>query len=236
MISPAQSPIALYYWPTPNGWKISIMLEELGAPYAVHYVDIGKGEQFDADFLAIAPNNRMPAIIDPDGPEGRPVSVFESGAILMYLGRKFGRFYPLDDERARIEVEEWLMWQMGNVGPMLGQNHHFRHYAPQKLPYAITRYENEAHRLYGVLDKRLAGRDFVAGDYSIADMAIIGWMRSPDRQAIDIDEFSNLKAWRERLLARPAVERGIALGFEKRSNITDDEKAKSVLFGQRARA
>ena len=236
MTSPAHSPIALYYWPTPNGWKISIMLEELGAPYEVHYVNIGKGEQFDADFLAIAPNNRMPAIIDPDGPGGKPVSVFESGAILMYLGRKFGRFYPLDDERARIETEEWLMWQMGNVGPMLGQNHHFRHYAPEKLPYAITRYENEAHRLYGVLDKRLAGRDFVAGDYSIADMAIIGWMRSPERQAIDIDEFPNAKAWRERLLARPAVERGIALGFEKRSNIADDEKAKSVLFGQRAGA
>jgi len=212
------------------------MLEELGAPYEVHYVDIGKGEQFDADFLAIAPNNRMPAIIDPQGPGGKPVSVFESGAILLYLGRKFGRFYPLDDERARIETEEWLMWQMGNVGPMLGQNHHFRHYAPEKLPYAITRYENEAHRLYGVLDERLAGRDFVAGEYSIADMAIIGWMRSPDRQGIDIDEFLNVKAWRERLLARPAVERGIKLGFEKRSNISDDERAKSVLFGQRARA
>jgi len=236
MTRPAQLPIALYYWPTPNGWKISIMLEELGAPYEVHYVDIGKGEQFDADFLAIAPNNRMPAIIDPQGPGGKPVSVFESGAILLYLGRKFGRFYPLDDERARIETEEWLMWQMGNVGPMLGQNHHFRHYAPEKLPYAITRYENEAHRLYGVLDKRLAGRDFVAGEYSIADMAIIGWMRSPDRQGIDIDEFLNVKAWRERLLARPAVERGIKLGFEKRSNISDDERAKSVLFGQRARA
>jgi GST-like protein len=235
MTNPSQSPIALYYWPTPNGWKISIMLEELGAPYEVHYVDIYKGEQFDADFLAIAPNNRMPAIIDPDGPGGKPVPVFESGAILMYLGRKFGRFYPLDDERARIEVEEWLMWQMGNVGPMLGQNHHFRRYAPEKLPYAITRYENEAHRLYGVLDKRLAGRDFVAGDYSIADMAIIGWMRSPERQGIDIDDFSNVKAWRERLLARPAVERGIALGFEKRSNIADDETAKTVLFGQRAR-
>jgi len=231
-----RSPIALYYWPTPNGWKISIMLEELGAPYEVNYVDIGKGEQFDPDFLAIAPNNRMPAIIDPDGPGGEPVSVFESGAILMYLGRKFGRFYPLDDERARIETEEWLMWQMGNVGPMLGQNHHFRNYAPEKLPYAITRYENEAHRLYGVLDKRLAGRDFVAGGYSIADMAIIGWIRSPERQGIDIDEFPNAKAWRERLLARPAVERGIALGYEKRSNIADDEQAKSVLFGQRARS
>jgi GST-like protein len=235
MTSPAQSPIALYYWPTPNGWKISIMLEELGAPYDVNYVDIGKGEQFEPDFLAIAPNNRMPAIIDPDGPGNKPVSVFESGAILTYLGRKFGRFYPLDDERARIEVEEWLMWQMGNVGPMLGQNHHFRQHAPKKLPYAITRYENEAHRLYGVLDKRLAGRDFVAGDYSIADMAIIGWMRSPDRHAIDIDEFSNVMVWRERLLARPAVERGFTLGHEKRSNIADDEKAKAVLFGQRAR-
>ncbi len=140
MTSPA--PIALYYWPTPNGWKISIMLEELGAPYEVHYVDIGKGEQFDADFLAIAPNNRMPAVIDPDGPGGKPVSVFESGAILMYLGRKFGRFYPLDDERARIEVEEWLMWQMGNVGPMLGQNHHFR-------PSTLTSFPTSTHGASG---------------------------------------------------------------------------------------
>ena len=144
MNSQAPLPIALYYWPTPNGWKISIMLEELGmleelsAPYEVHYVDIGKGEQFDADFLAIAPNNRMPAIVDPDGPGGKPVSVFESGAILMYLGRKFGRFYPLDDERARIETEEWLMWQMGNVGPMLGQNFHFRHAAPTASTRAVA--------------------------------------------------------------------------------------------------
>ena len=236
MTSPAQSPIALYFWPTPNGWKISIMLEELGAPYDVNYVDIGKGEQFDPDFLAIAPNNRMPAIVDPDGPGGEPVSVFESGAILTYLGRKFGRFYPINDERARIETEEWLMWQMGNIGPMLGQNHHFRHHAPEKLPYATTRYENEAHRLYGVLNKRLASREFVAGDYSIADMAILAWMRRPDRHAIDIDEFSNIKAWRERLLARPAVKRGVTVGREKRSEIANDDKAKAVLFGQRARA
>ena len=158
-------PIELYYWPTPNGWKISIMLEELGAPYEVKYVNIGKGEQFAPEFLAISPNNRMPAIVDPDGPGGQPISAFESGAILMYLGRKFGRFYPRDDERRRVQVEEWLMWQIGRVGPMFGQNNHFRNYAPEKLPYAIRRYENEAHRLYGVLNKRLNGRDYVAEEY-----------------------------------------------------------------------
>src|SRR5918998_1210851 len=170
-------PIELYYWPTPNGWKITIMLEELGAPYAVKYINIGKGDQFAPEFLAISPNNRMPAIVDPDGPGGQPISEFESGAILLYLGRKFGRFYPVHDERRRVEVEEWLMWQMAGFGPMLGQNHHFRAYAPEKLPYAIRRYENEAHRLYGVLNKRLAGRNFVADEYSIADMALVGWAK-----------------------------------------------------------
>jgi GST-like protein len=177
-------PIELYYWPTPNGWKITIMLEELGAPYEVKYVNIGKGDQFAPDFLAIAPNNRMPAIVDPDGPGGKPISVFESAAILMYLGRKFGRFYPVEDERRRVEVEEWLAWQVANVGPVFGHNNHFRNYAPEKAPYAIRRFENEAHRLYRVLDTRLAGRDFVAGDYSIADMALIGWVKGHERQGI----------------------------------------------------
>ena len=186
MTTPAQKPIKLYYWPTPNGWKISIMLEELGVPYEVIPVDIGKGAQFDPEFLKISPNNKMPAIVDPDGPGGEPIAVFESGAILMYLGRKFGKFYPTD-ERARVVVEEWLMWQMGGFGPMLGQNHHFSQYAPEKIPYAIDRYRNESHRLYGVLDKRLKDRDYIAGDYSIVDMAVVGWAKLDERQGIERD-------------------------------------------------
>jgi GSH-dependent disulfide-bond oxidoreductase len=229
-------PIELHFWPTPNGWKIAIMLEELGAPYTVKYVDIGRGEQFHPGFLAIAPNNRMPAIVDPEGPGGRPVSVFESGAILLYLGRKLGRFYPAADERRRVEVEEWLMWQMGNVGPMFGQNNHFRRYAPERISYATRRYENEAHRLYGVLDKRLAGREYVAGDYSIADMALLPWMRSHERQGIDIAEFPHVGRWLERLLARPAVERALKLGVEKRRDLATDTEAQKILFNQRARA
>jgi GSH-dependent disulfide-bond oxidoreductase len=228
-------PIDLYYWPTPNGWKISIMLEELGVPYEVRYVDIGKGEQFAPDFLRIAPNNRMPAIVDPQGPDGAPISVFESGAILMYLGRKFGRFYPTDDERARVQVEEWLCWQIGGVGPMFGQNNHFRNYAPEKVPYAITRYENEAHRLYGVLNKRLGGREFVAGNYSIADMAIVGWAKGHETQGIDIGEFPEVKRWLDALLARPAVARGLAVGLERRTALKDDKEAQKILFNQRSR-
>ncbi len=227
-------PIELYYWPTPNGWKITIFLEEAGLPYDVKYVNIGKGEQFEPSFLEISPNNRMPAIVDPDGPGGKPISVFESGAILQYLGRKTGKFYPTD-ERARVEVEEWLMWQMGGLGPMLGQNHHFRNYAPEKIPYAIARYENEADRLYGVLNKRLEGRDFVAGDYSIADMAIVSWTRGYERQGVDISKFPNAKRWLDALLARPAVQKAMAVGEEKRSNLADDKEAQKVLFGQRAR-
>jgi GST-like protein len=227
------TPFELHYWPTPNGWKITVLLEELGVPYNIRYVDIGKGDQFKPEFLAIAPNNRMPALTDPQGPGGEPVSIFESAAIMMYIARKFGAFYPVDDERARIEVEQWLMWQMGGFGPMLGQNHHFRNYAPEKLPYAIKRYEDEAHRLYRVLDTRLADRDYVAGDYSIADMAIVCWARTPERQGIDINEFPNLQRWRDGLMARPAVAKGMAVGEEKRSNIKDDEQAQKVLFGQR---
>jgi GSH-dependent disulfide-bond oxidoreductase len=226
-------PIELYYWPTPNGWKITIMLEELGAPYEVKYVNIGKGDQFAPDFLAIAPNNRMPAIVDPDGPGGKPISVFESAAILMYLGRKFGRFYPVEDERRRVEVEEWLAWQVANVGPVFGHNNHFRNYAPEKAPYAIRRFENEAHRLYRVLDTRLAGRDFVAGDYSIADMALIGWVKGHERQGIDIGEFSNVKRWIETLLARPAVERALKVGADRRIDVATDKEAQKVLFNQR---
>jgi GST-like protein len=226
-------PIELHYWPTPNGWKITIMLEECGLPYEVKLVNIAKGDQFKPEFLAISPNNKMPAIVDPEGPDGKPISVFESGAILMYLGRKTGRFYP-QDERGRVEVEQWLMWQMGGFGPMLGQNHHFALYAPEKLPYAIKRYQDETHRLYGVLNKRLADREFVAGDYSIADMAIVGWAKLWERQAIDLDEFPNARRWLDTLLARPAVQRGLQVSAESRVDISKDDEARKVLFNQRA--
>jgi GST-like protein len=229
-------PIELHYWPTPNGWKISIMLEELGVPYAVKYVNIGKGEQFAPDFLQIAPNNRMPAIVDPDGPGGKPISVFESGAILQYLGRKYSKFYPTD-ERARVQVEEWLFWQVGGLGPMAGQANHFRNYAPEKIEYGINRYTDEVNRLYGVMNKRLAGRDFLAGDYSIADMASLGWVVSYERQGQDLNDFPNLKRWFDTLMARPAVIKGMEVGKEERakSNLATDKEAQKILFGQRAR-
>ena len=229
-------PIALHYWPTPNGWKITIMLEELGVPYDLHYVNIGAGDQFKPEFLAISPNNRMPAIVDPEGPDGEPISVFESGAILQYLGRKFGRFYP-SDERARVEVDQWLFWQMGGLGPMAGQAHHFRQYAPEKIEYGINRYTNEVNRLYGVMNKRLADREFLAGDYSIADMASIGWVVPYERQGQDLNDFPNLKRWFETMKARPAVRKGIDIGKEERerSNLATDKEAQKVLFGQRAR-
>ncbi len=233
MAETARNPIELYYWPTPNGWKITIMLEELGVPYDVRYINIGKGDQFAPEFLAISPNNRMPAIIDPDGPDGKPVSVFESAAILMYLGRKFRRFYPVENERRRVEVEEWLAWQVANVGPVFGHNNHFRNYAPEKVPYAIRRFENEAHRLYRVLDGRLAGRDFVAGDYSIADMALIGWVKAHQRQGIDVGEFPNVRRWIEALVTRPAVDRALKVGAERRVDLATDKEAQKVLFNQR---
>ncbi|WP_319485346.1 glutathione S-transferase N-terminal domain-containing protein [uncultured Cohaesibacter sp.] len=227
-------PIDLYYWPTPNGWKITILLEELGVPYNLHYINIGAGDQFKPEFLAISPNNKMPAIVDPEGPGGEPISVFESGAILLYLARKFGRYLP-QDERGRVEVEQWLMWQMGGFGPMLGQNHHFAVYAPEKIEYAIKRYRDETHRLYGVLNKALEGRDYVAGDYSIADMAIVGWVVSHERQAIDLDEFPNVKRWFEALKAREAVATGLAIGKDERArfDLSKDKAAQSVLFNQR---
>ena len=229
-------PIELHYWPTPNGWKITIMLEELGAPYEVRYVDIGRGDQFAPDFLRIAPNNRMPAIVDPEGPGGAPISVFESGAILQYLGRKFDRFYPADP-RARTAVDEWLFWQMGGLGPMAGQAHHFRQYAPETVPYAIERYTNEVNRLYGVMNTRLADHEFLAGDYSIADMASIGWVVPHERQGQDLGDFPNLKRWFEAMKARPAVEAGLAVGRDRReqTNLRDDRDAQAILFGQRAR-
>ncbi len=231
--------IDLHYWPTPNGWKISIALEEMALPYALRLVNIGAGEQFSAEFLAIAPNNRMPAIVDPEGPDGKPISVFESGAILQYLARKTGRFYG-SGERERVAVEEWLFWQVGGVGPMAGQAHHFLTYAPSMeppndLPYAKDRYRNEVNRLYGVLNTRLAGRDFVAGDYSIADMAIWPWASLWKGQEQDIEPFPHLKAWLDRVGARPAVQAGRALAAEARANIADDKAAQKVLFGQRSR-
>ncbi|ABS69023.1 glutathione S-transferase N-terminal domain-containing protein [Xanthobacter versatilis] len=229
-------PIELFYWPTPNGWKITIMLEECGLPYEVKLVNIGKGDQFKPDFLAISPNNKMPAIIDPDGPGGQPISVFESGAILQYLGRKTGLFYPAD-ERGRVEVDQWLFWQMGGLGPMAGQAHHFRIYAPEKIPYAVERYTNEVHRLYGVMNTRLKDREYLAGDYSIADIACVGWAKLWERQGQNIEEFPHFKAWLGRVLARPAVQRGLAVNAEERAKVdlSRDKEAQSVLFGQRAR-
>ncbi len=228
------APIELHYWPTPNGHKISIALEEMGLAYEVHYVNIGKGDQFKPAFLEIAPNNRMPAIVDPEGPDGAPVSIFESGAILQYLGRKTGKFYGAT-ERQRIEIEEWLFWQMANLGPMAGQVNHFLRYAPEDVPYAKKRYVDEVNRLYGVLEERLEGRDFVAGDYSIADMAIWPWAMGWERQDQDIAEFPNMKAWLDRLAERPAVARGRELGQERKLDLSQDKEAQKVMFGQRAR-
>ncbi len=225
--------IDLYFWPTPNGWKISIALEELSLPYSVIPVNISAGDQFKPEFLAISPNNKMPAIVDPDGPDGAPISVFESGAILAYLARKTGKLSP-KDERGRVEVEQWLYWQMGGFGPMLGQNHHFNHYAPEKIPYAINRYINETKRLYGVLDKRLADREFVAGAYSIADIAIVSWAKLWERQSVDITEFPHVKRWLEALLARPAVQRGFAVKAEERAKVDmKDPKVQAILFGNK---
>ena len=225
-------PIELYYWPTPNGWKISIMLEECGLPYVVRPVDISKGEQFSPQFLAISPNNRMPAILDPNGPGGRPISVFESGAILQYLGRKTGQFYPRD-ERARVAVDEWLFWQMGGLGPMAGQA---RRYAPEKIAYAIDRYTNEVNRLFGVMNTRLATREFLAGRYSIADMACVGWVRLAERMGQELAQFPHLKRWFETIRARPAVKRAFAIRVEAASAVDmKDPNVRAILLGQTAR-
>ena len=230
-----QRPIELYYWPTPNGHKISIMLEECGLPYIMKPVNISTGDQFKPEFLAISPNNRMPAIVDPDGPGGKPISVFESGAILQYLGRKTGKFYPAN-ERERVEVEQWLMWQMGGLGPMAGQAHHFRQYAPEQVPYAIDRYTNEVNRLYGVMNTRLKDRPFLAGRYSIADMACVGWASRWERQGQDISEFAHFKRWLDTVLARPAVQRGMKLRVEEASKVDmKDPNVQALLFKQRAR-
>ena len=231
-----QKPIDLYYWPTPNGWKISIMLEECGLPYTVRPVDIGAGEQFKPEFLAISPNNRMPAIVDPEGPDGAPVSVFESGAILQYLAAKTGRFGG-ETARERIAVSEWLFWQMGGLGPMCGQANHFRVYAAEKIPYAVDRYTDEVNRLFGVMNTRLATHDYLAGPYSIADIASVGWTRGWKRYGQDIADFPHLARWLDAVLARPAVQRGITLDIPGRTphDLSKDDEARRVLFGQRAR-
>lgn len=224
-------PIDLYYWPTPNGWKVSIFLEEVGLPYQVIPVNIMAGDQFKPEFLAFSPNNKMPAIIDPEGPDGKPLTLFESGAILLYLAEKTGQFLP-QTPRDRYTVIQWLMFQMGGVGPMLGQAHHFRQYAPEQIPYAITRYTNEATRLYRVLDKQLGQTPYVAGDYSIADIAIFPWIVPYKNQGQDLEDYPNLRRWFEAIHDRPAVQRGLAvLGERKVSQM--DEEAKKTLFGDR---
>ncbi|MFY7941428.1 MAG: glutathione binding-like protein [Burkholderiaceae bacterium] len=222
--------IEVYSWATPNGHKVHIMLEECGLPYRVHAVDIGAGQQFEPDFLAISPNNKIPAIKDSDGPDGQPMSLFESGAILLYLAGKTGRFLP-NSTRGRYEVLQWLMFQMGGVGPMLGQAHHFRIYAPEKIEYAVNRYTNEAKRLYGVMNKQLAKQKYMAGsEYSIADMAIFPWLRSWKNQGIDWNDFPHLKGWFDEISARPAVQRGVEVLATLRKPITG-EKEREVLFG-----
>ncbi|MFV2002900.1 MAG: glutathione S-transferase N-terminal domain-containing protein, partial [Paracoccaceae bacterium] len=232
-------PIDLYYWPTPNGWKISIALEEMALAYKLHLVNIGAGEQFEPDFLKIAPNNRMPAIVDHDGPDGKAISVFESGAILQYLARKTGLFYGAN-ERERVAVEEWLMWQMGGLGPMAGQAHHFLKYAPSMeppndLPYAKDRYRYETGRLLGVLNGRLAENLFVAGDfYSIADMAIWGWASLWEGQEQTLDDKPHLARWLDTVGARPGVIAGRAVAADKRSNLQKDKKAQDILFKRKA--
>jgi GSH-dependent disulfide-bond oxidoreductase len=235
--SAQRKPIEIYYWPTPNGHKVTMMCEECGLPYTIKPVNIARGDQFKPEFLKISPNNRMPAIIDPAGPGGRPISVFESGAILQYLGRKTGKFYPAD-ERKRVEVEEWTFWQMANLGPMAGQVNHFIRYAPEKIPYAMNRYTNECRRLYGILDKRLATRKFICGELSIADFASIGWARGIERQGQDSKEFPNVTRWIREMEARPAIARALAIKVEDygKVDISTDKEAWKLLFTQGARA
>jgi GSH-dependent disulfide-bond oxidoreductase len=222
--------IDLYTWPTPNGHKIHIMLEECGLPYKVHAINIGTGDQFKPAFLKISPNNKIPALVDSDGPDGKPIALFESGAILLYLAGKTGKFLPQSD-RAKYDVLQWLMFQMGGVGPMLGQAHHFRIYAPEKIEYGINRYTNEAKRLYGVMDKQLKNHDWIAGDeYSVADMAIFPWLRSWQNQGIDWADYPHLKVWFDRIAERPAVQKAVQVLADARKPLLDD-KAKKALFG-----
>ncbi len=231
-------PIDLYYWPTPNGHKITIFLEEVELPYNVVPVDIAAGDQFEPEFLKISPNNKMPAIVDPEGPGGGPISLFESGAILIYLAEKTGRFLP-GSPRERYTVLQWLMFQMGHVGPMLGQAHHFRQYAPEEIPYAIERYTDEAARLYRVIDRRLAEAPFIAGEeYTITDMAIFPWLRSHANQGQNLEDYPNLKRWYEGVEARPAVRRALDVGKELRRTLDRnmDEQTRKTLFGGGAKA
>ena len=222
--------IELYSWATPNGHKVHIMLEELGLAYNVHPINIGAGDQFEPAFLKISPNNKMPAIVDPEGPDGKPLALFESGAILIYLAEKHGKLLP-SDPRGRYTALQWLMWQMGGLGPMLGQAHHFRNYAPERIDYAFNRYTNEANRLYRVLDKRLGEARFLAGDaYSIADIAAWPWTRYPDRQGVERDELPNFKRWFAEIAERPAVKRGVEVLADLRSE-GFDAKARDLLFG-----
>jgi GST-like protein len=223
--------IDLYTWPTPNGHKIHIMLEEIGMAYNVIPIDIGAGDQFKPDFLKISPNNKMPALVDSEGPDGKPISIFESGAILIYLAEKSGKLMPTAT-RPRFEVLQWLMFQMGGIGPMLGQAHHFLIYAPEKIPYAIERYSNEANRLYGVLDRQLAGRDIVAGEYSIADIAIWPWLRSWERQGVNLPDYKNVQRWFDTMAARPAVQRGIKVLSDRNRSGPVDAKTREMLFGK----
>jgi GST-like protein len=226
--------IDVYSWPTPNGHKVHIMLEEcglrLGRDWRVHPIDIAKGDQFEPAFLKISPNNKIPAMVDPQGPDGKPISLFESGAILLYLAGKTGKFLPRSD-RDRFKMLEWLMFQMGGVGPMLGQAHHFRIYAPEKIEYAVNRYTNEAKRLYGVMDRQLQNHPYMAGrQYTVADIAIFPWLRSWQNQGIDWADYPRLKDWFDRIAARPAVQRGVAVLADARKPLTDD-KARQTLFG-----
>jgi len=223
--------IDVYSWPTPNGHKVHIMLEECGLDYRAHAIDIGAGDQFDPAFLEISPNNKIPAIVDSDGPDGQPISLFESGAILVYLAGKVGKFLGTTD-REKFNTLQWLMFQMGGLGPMLGQAHHFRLYAPEQIEYAVNRYTNEAKRLYGVLDKQLAKTEYLAGDnYTIADIASFPWTRSWKNQGIELSDYTHVQRWFDTINARPAVQRGVTVLADRRKPLTDT-KAKDILFGQ----
>ena len=228
--------IDLYYWPTPNGWKVTILLEELGLDYKAIPIDILNGDQYSAEFIALNPNSKIPVLVDPDGPDGAPVTLFESGAIMLYLAEKTGRFFA-DTTRGKYEVLQWLMFQMGGVGPFFGQANHFNRYAPEQVPYAIERYNKEAARLLGVMDKQMVEQDWIAGDYSIADMAIFGWTRDYAKEPEVLTPFPNVADWFARMNARPAVACGLAVLAEIRKAPSEfDDKARAVMFGEGADA
>ena len=231
-MAPTQTqPLELYYWSTPNGRKVTVMLEELGVPYNVHFIEIGKGEQRTPEYTKISPQNQIPGLVDPEGPGGKRVTLFESGAILMYLGRKFGRFYPLDGELARIAVEMWVMWQMGDFGPILGQAHHYNLSAPVEVPYSIERFTKAVHRSYKTLNGRLGEVEYVAGDYSIADMAIYPWAARFERHRVDFNDYPNVKRWFETVGTRAAVQRGMAVikpGHVDRGGVVNPARAKTA--------